>query len=170
MTDRPDSRALLPRLVSALQDRALLRKAGSFAAVGVINASIDFAVFWTATHAFEWPMPDASRNIIANTLAWMVAVSASYVMNSQFTFAAESGRQLRWAAYFAFVVSGIAGWLANTTTLVVGDWLLSRLVKDADVALAIAKFAAIGASFVVNFSLSHFVVFRVRPKPLGDRD
>jgi putative flippase GtrA len=62
---------------------------------------------------------------------------------------------LRWRAYAAFVVSGIAGWLANTATLLVA----------ADVFLLpvwLAKIAAILASFLVNFSISHFVVFRVR--------
>ena len=47
--------------------------------------------------------------IPANVLAWLVAVSGSYVMNSFITFAAESGRQLRWRDYGAFVASGIAG-------------------------------------------------------------
>ena len=51
-------------------------------------------------------------------LAWVVAVTGSYVMNSYITFAAESGRQLRWRAYGAFVASGIAGLVANTATLV----------------------------------------------------
>ena len=39
--------------------------------------------------------------------AWLVAVTGSYVMNSSVTFAAESGRKLRWRAYAAFVVSGV---------------------------------------------------------------
>jgi putative flippase GtrA len=76
-------------------------------------------------------------------------------MNSSITFAAESGRKLRWRAYLAFVVSGIAGWLANTATLLVAAEILLFPVW-------LAKAVAILASFVVNFLLSHFVVFRVR--------
>jgi putative flippase GtrA len=96
--------------------------------------------------------------IPANVLAWMVAVSGSYVMNSFITFAAESGRQLRWGAYGAFVVSGIAGLIANTATLVIASiWL----------PVPAAKLLAVAASFVVNFSLSHFVVFRTRHRPAG---
>jgi len=93
--------------------------------------------------------------IAANTVSWIVAVSGSYVLNSSITFAAESGRQLKWRAYFAFVLSGIAGWLANTATLLVAAEVLLLPVW-------LAKAVAILASFVVNFSLSHFVVFRVR--------
>src|SRR5581483_5057012 len=94
--------------------------------------------------------------IAANTLSWVVAVSGSYIMNSSITFAAESGRQLRWRAYFAFVASGVAGWLANTAALLVAAEVLLLPVW-------LSKGLAILASFVVNFSLSHFVVFRARP-------
>jgi hypothetical protein len=81
--------------------------------------------------------------------------------SSTFTFAAESGRRLRWGAYLAFVVSGIAGWLANTATLLVAAEVLLLPVW-------LAKLVAILASFIVNFSLSHFVVFRARPRPAGE--
>jgi putative flippase GtrA len=86
-------------------------------------------------------------------LAWLVAVSGSYVMNRFITFAAESGRQLRWRTYGAFVASGVVGVITNTTVLVVASrWL----------PVPMAKLLAIATSFAVNFSLSHFVVFRTR--------
>jgi putative flippase GtrA len=150
-------RSRFPRAVGALEARlAIMRKAVSFGLVGIVNAAIDFAVFWTAIHAL------GLSKIPANVLGWMVAVSASYVMNSFTTFAAESGRKLRWRAYGAFVASGIAGMVASTAALVIADWLLGVLIADADLRLAVAKVAAIGVSFLVNFSLSHFVVFRTR--------
>ena len=62
--------------------------------------------------------------IAANTISWIVAVTGSYIMNSSITFAAESGRKLKWSAYFAFVLSGVAGWLANTATLLVAAEIL----------------------------------------------
>ena len=88
-------------------------------------------------------------------MSWIVAVSGSYVMNSSITFAAESGRQLKWRAYCAFVLSGVGGWLANTATLLVAAEVLLLPVW-------LAKAVAILASFLVNFSMSHFVVFRPR--------
>jgi putative flippase GtrA len=87
----------------------------------------------------------------ANLLAWLIAVSGSYVLNSFITFAAESGRKLTLRAYAAFVASGVAGFVGNTATL----WIASYFVP-----VPIAKVIAIGASFLINFSLSHFVVFR----------
>ena len=66
---------------------------------------------------------------------------------------AESGRVLRWRAYGAFALSGVAGVLANTTTLVVASYWMPVVA---------AKLLAIAASFLVNFALSHLVVFRAR--------
>jgi len=115
--------------------------------VGVVNTLIDYSVFLSAYYLIQLPL------IPANVLAWLVAVSGSYVMNCFITFAAESGRQLRWRAYGAFVASGVVGVIANTTVLVVASrWL----------PVPVAKLLAIAASFAVNFSLSHFVVFRTR--------
>ena len=58
----------------------------------------------------------------------------------------------------AVITVSQAGSIGNTTTL----WIASFFVP-----VAIAKVIAIGASFVLNFSLSHFVVFRRRPTDDG---
>ncbi|HEY4143257.1 MAG TPA: GtrA family protein, partial [Pseudolabrys sp.] len=108
---------------------------------------IDFSVFWTAATYLQWPL------VPANVLAWIVAVSFSYAMNSFTTFGPESGRVLRWRDYGAFILSGVAGMVASTTIL----FLLSYLVP-----VLLAKIISILISFVVNFSMSHFVVFRAR--------
>jgi putative flippase GtrA len=138
---------LVLRLVRAWEERAVVLKAASFAGVGVINSLVDFGIFLAAFYVLKLPL------IPANVLAWLVAVSGSYVMNSYVTFAAESGRELRWRAYLTFVASGIAGVITNTTVLVIASYW---------VPVVLAKLLAIGASFLVNFSLSHFVVFRPR--------
>jgi putative flippase GtrA len=157
-----------------------LRKALSFALIGVVNALIDTGVFLVAnaylnTHEVALRPLDAfaafcgctSRTtlvlIAANTMSWLVAVSCSYVMNSYITFAAESGRRLRWKDYATFVVSGVLGAVANTVTLIVAADLLPALGGE-NARLLAAKGCAILAGFVVNFSMSHFVVFRARPK------
>jgi putative flippase GtrA len=140
---------LFRRLVQAWQTRGVTLKAASFAMVGVVNTFIDLGIFLAAYNLLKLPL------IPANVLAWLVAVSGSYVMNSFITFAAESGRQLRWRAYGAFVASGVAGVITNTAILVVASYWLPVLA---------AKLLAIAVSFVVNFSLSHFVVFRTRER------
>ena len=136
-------------IVAGWRNRALSFKAVVYALVGVINTAIDYSVFLAAHAVLGLPL------VAANTLSWMVAVSNSYMLHSTITFAAESGRKLRWLAYFTFVASGIAGWLANTAALVVA-------VEDLLLPVWLAKLLAVMASFIVNFSMSHFVVFRVR--------
>ena len=140
---------LFRRLVQAWRTRGVTLKAASFAVVGVVNTFIDLGIFLAAYNLLQLPL------IPANVLAWLVAVSGSYVMNSFITFAAESGRQLRWRAYGAFVASGVAGVITNTAILVVASYWLPVLA---------AKLLAIAVSFVVNFSLSHFVVFKTRER------
>ncbi len=140
---------LFRRLVQAWRTRGVTLKAACFALVGVVNTFIDLGIFLAAYNLLQLPL------IPANVLAWLVAVSGSYVMNSFITFAAESGRQLRWRAYGAFVASGVAGVITNTAILVVASYWLPVLA---------AKLLAIAVSFVVNFSLSHFVVFRTRER------
>jgi putative flippase GtrA len=143
-------RATLTRhLQASWRDRAVMLKAMSFALVGVVNFAVDFSLFSLLYFYFGVPI------ITANILAWCVAVTGSYVMNSLTTFAAESGRQLRLKDYVTFAVSQIGGLIANTTTVFLASYFMPVLL---------AKLLAIGAAFLVNFSLSHFVVFRQREK------
>jgi putative flippase GtrA len=111
-------------------------------------------VFLTAHAVFDVSL------VAANMLSWIVAVSGSYMLNSTVTFAAESGRKLRWSAYFTFVASGVAGWLANTAILLVAAEVLLLPVW-------LAKLLAVIPSFIVNFSMSNFVVFRVAQSHAG---
>jgi putative flippase GtrA len=146
----PSLSELTDRLIAAWHERAFLAKAVSFGLVGVINAIVDATVFFVALATLT------SSLVVANVLAWFVGVSNSYVINSFTTFAHESGRQLRWRDYGAFVASGIAGVTSSTITLLIAAQFMPVWA---------AKGCAILVSFVVNFSLSHFVVFRRRAQP-----
>jgi putative flippase GtrA len=146
-----------PRVVAVVEARiAFFAKAVSFGLVGVVNTGVDFCIFWIAAQEFGLPL------VVANVISWTIAVSGSYVMNSMFTFAAESGRKLGWRPYGTFLASGVVGLVANTTTLLIAARLAPLAIADPAAQLAAAKGCAILASFVVNFSLSHFVVFRRR--------
>jgi len=147
--------------------RAVALKAVSFAMIGVINALVDLGVFSFFHFYVGFPI------IPSNLISWSVAVTGSYVMNSMVTFAAESGRKLRLKSYASFLLAQVAGFLANTATVLIAAAaipLVWRAAFGADTPLAlgghvidpvlIGKVLAIGASFLVNFSLSHFVVFR----------
>jgi putative flippase GtrA len=162
---------LIDRLLTAWHERAIVLKAMSFGMVGIINFAVDFSVLFIARAALmssttvtEFAADVAARSnyldteqwilIPANLFAWLVAVSGSYVMNSLTTFSHESGGKLSWNSYASFAASGVAGALANTAILVFARGFLP---------LVAAKLIATFAGFLINFSLSHFVVFRKRP-------
>jgi putative flippase GtrA len=143
--------AVIASVRTFLQDRVLRRKAITFACIGVVNTTVDFSVFSFAHLYLQIPI------IPANVMSWMVAVTGSFVMNSLITFAAESQGKLRIKSYASFLVAQLAGLFANTVTVVIASYFVPVLL---------GKVVAIGVTFAVNFSLSHFVIFRAhRPKP-----
>ena len=165
-------RSLRDKLAAGWHGRAVGLKALSFGLIGVVNTLVDYSVFLLAGAAIgHSPVAmslltslgqscrcgDAMTLLLvaANLISWLVAVTGSYVMNSSITFAAESGRRLRWRAFAAFIASGVVGWLANTAALLIAAEIFL-------LPIFVAKALAILASFAVNFSLSHFVVFRPR--------
>jgi putative flippase GtrA len=137
-------KALFSQVFAALCSPITLKMI-SFAMIGVANALVDFGVFAFAYKLLEVPL------VPSNVVAWLVAVSGSYVMNTLVTFRNESGRIIRREDYLKFVASGILGVFAATTTLVV----LSYYVE-----VFVAKLVSILVSFAANFTMSHFVVFR----------
>jgi putative flippase GtrA len=166
-------RGHFPSAAALIEARsAFLRKAITFAFIGVINTAVDAAIFYVAytqatTHAeplrfftslagyFNNSVADMTL-IVCNVFSWFIAISGSYVMNSTVTFAAVTGRRLSWRAWGTFVGSGVFGAVANTTTLVIAAKFLPVWA---------AKGCAILVSFMFNFSMSHFVVFRPRKAP-----
>jgi putative flippase GtrA len=145
MTLPPWIDSLLARVLPAWIDRKLVAKALSFGLIGCTNSVIDFLVFSLAHLYIGLPI------IPANLIAWCVAVSNSYVLNSMITFAAESGRRLSFPRYVGFAATQVGGLIANTATVFVASYFIPVLL---------AKVLAIGASFVVDFTLSYLLVFR----------
>lgn len=145
---------LIDRLHAASRERATMFKAVSFGLIGFFNTAIDFAVFSFGYYVLGLPI------IAANLLSWAFAVSASYVLNSTITFSIEARRELNVRTYGTFVLAQLAGFAANTTTILVAAHFVPVLF---------GKVLATGVSFMVNFSLSHFLVFRTpAAEPLRD--
>ncbi len=175
MIDADRLQAMFPRAFAVVEARlATLKKAVSFALIGFINLAIDTGVFFLvyfqlmptrpAMHTLALASvlcrcgtPASLALVVSNVTGWAIAVSSSYVMNSFITFALESGRQLRWRDYATFVASGVLGVTASTATLVLAAAVMPVWA---------AKACSVLAGFVVNFSMSHFVVFRSRPAPV----
>ena len=138
-------KSLLDQIAAAWQRRALVLKLVSFASIGVVNTAIDLLVFTAAYKVLALPL------IASNVLAWSVAVTASYAMNTKLTFGRETGGIFGAGDWLRFAGSGILGVIVTTTALV----LFSHYTN-----MVAAKLLSIMAGFAVNFSMSHFVVFR----------
>jgi len=139
--------SLSERLFAAWRGGAVSLKAVSFALVGLINTAVDAAVFFLLL-AYVTP-----SLVIANVTAWFVANVGSYVMNSFTTFSAETGGKLSLKHYAGFVGSGLVAVTASTITVVLAAQFMPVWA---------AKAIAILVSFAVNFSITHFVVFRAK--------
>jgi putative flippase GtrA len=139
--------SLFERLFAAWRGGATSLKAMSFALVGLINTAVDAAVFFLL---LAYVTPSLA---IANITAWFVANVGSYVMNSFTTFSAETGGKLSLKHYAGFVGSGLVAVTASTITVVLAAQFMPVWG---------AKAIAILVSFAVNFSITHFVVFRPR--------
>lgn len=139
-------RLILNKVTSAWERRAVGLKAISFAMVGVVNTVIDLGVFLVAYNVLKIPL------VFCNVAAWATAVTCSYTLNTYSTFGPESGYRWRLRGYLTFVVSGVAGFLTATAVLV----FMAKLAFP----ILLAKGVSILVGFTVNFTLSHFVVFR----------
>ncbi|MEA2879892.1 MAG: hypothetical protein QOF14_5088 [Hyphomicrobiales bacterium] len=139
--------SLLARVTAAWRERAVALKAVSFALVGLVNTAVDAGIFFLLLGYAT------SSLVIANVVAWFVANTGSYVMNSLTTFSAETDGKLRLKHYAGFVGSGLVAVTASTVTVVVAAKFMPVWA---------AKAIAILVSFAVNFTITHFVVFRPR--------
>lgn len=136
---------LIDRLHDSARERATTFKAVSFGLIGFLNTAVDFGVFSFGYYLLGLPI------VAANLMSWAVAVTCSYFLNSTITFSIDARRKLSFRTYLAFVLAQLAGFAANTITVVVASHFIPVLF---------GKLLATGASFLVNFSLSHFFVFR----------
>lgn len=136
---------LLNQIAAAWRNRAIAIKLMAFASIGILNTAIDVSVFTVAYKFLAMPL------IPANVLSWLIAVSGSYAMNTKITFGRETGGTLSYNRYLRFVASGVLGVIVATTILVFASQFTDIFA---------AKLFSLAAAFAVNFSMSHFVVFR----------
>lgn len=115
-----------------------------FGAVGVVSTVVDFAIFAMLALGFDF------NPVVANVIAYLVAVTNSFVLNNRFTFKGHGQRSVL-AAYARFVAVNTGGLMVSTLTI----YLLAGLMP----ALA-AKLVAIAFSLFVNYFASYFFVYR----------
>ena len=118
-----------------------------YALVGVGNTVTDFGVFALLFYAVQiFPL-------WANAIAFFIAVSQSYLLNSFWTFKI---RKVTWSRYFSFVAISLGGLGLSTLSIFFLDGFVSPLI---------AKLLAAIAVLVWGYGLSRVFVFKVRQYP-----
>lgn len=118
-----------------------------FVVTGGLNTVIDLAVFALLYFIFEVHL------ILANVLAFLVAVTNSYLMNRYWSFAHLRSNKHTLREYIEFVSASIFAVFFSTAILVFGQAYL---------AVGILKLLAAIVTPIVNFLLYRFLVFAPR--------
>lgn len=116
-----------------------------FGLVGVVNTFVDFVVF-----VLLYRLTDIDP-LLCNGIAFLVAVTNSYLMNHHWTFR-DTGSTLSFKAYIRFVVLNTGGLLIGTLAIV----LLGEYMP-----LELAKLIAAGLTLIWNYTCSKMFVFNM---------
>lgn len=119
-----------------------------FAAVGLANSAVDFAVFTVLHLGF------AVAIVPANVLAYAAAASFSYVANSRWTFVGRKERRDVWD-FVRFQIVNLIGLALATMVLVFLAGYMPVLL---------AKLFAIAVSFTWSFSVLNLFVWPESPQ------
>ena len=123
--------------------RQLLR----FAAVGVVNTGLGYAVIFACMYVA------GLGAVISNVIGYAVGLAVSYSLNRSFTFrsAAPARREM-----VRFVAIFLLAYLANLAVLVL-------LIRHLGVHEGVAQVIAGGVYFGLSFVLNKYYVFASRP-------
>lgn len=116
-----------------------------FGLVGVVNTSIDFAIFLFLYH-FAGLNP-----LLANLISYASSVTNSYFLNRAWTFREVAQSRSRWNGYLLFVAVNSIGLLISTISI----YLLSF-----SMAVEAAKIVSVLLTLVWNFLGTKIFVFR----------
>ncbi len=116
-----------------------------FGLVGAINTLLDLGTFVLFHRAFHL------APLLANTLAFGLAVTNSYFMNRRWTFR-QHQHNLSFGHYLRFVAM-------NTGGLVIGT--LAIILLQGVMPVELAKILAAGLTLIFNFTTSKYFVFRL---------
>lgn len=119
-----------------------------FGVVGVVNTLLDFAIFVSLVRGLDM------LAIWANVIAFLIAVTNSFVLNRHWTFSAVRGHVLPLLpAYLRFVAVNAVGIILSTIVI----YLLLPFMP-----VELAKLVSVIASLVWNYFGSRHLVFMAK--------
>jgi putative flippase GtrA len=120
------------------------RRAAIFIAIGVVNTAIDISAFACLYQLVGLGV------IPSNVLAFVIALTNSYIMNSLITFADRHGGRHTLRSFARFLSVAVTSMTASTAIV----YLISMFTHP-----LIAKLIATGASMMINYFGSYWFVF-----------
>jgi putative flippase GtrA len=114
-----------------------------FGLVGIVNTAVDFVVFVLLYRG------TGLDPLLCNVVAFLVAVTNSYLLNHHWTFRG-SGSTLSFFAYVRFAALNAGGLVIGTLAIL----LLGRFMP-----LELAKLIAAGLTLIWNYTCSKLFVF-----------
>lgn len=129
----------------------LLRQFVKFCLVGATSTTIDLGLF-ALLRSMEVPL------LLAQTLAFSVAVSNGFFWNRRWTFRARDPEQAR-RQYASFYAVNVVGFTLNTTLLLLFAYLFLAAGFPQRQAELLGKMAAVPIVAIWNFSASKFWAF-----------
>jgi putative flippase GtrA len=143
MLQRYTMRKSVASRLQELRAPLLLTQFFRFGLVGIVNTAIDFSVFMLLYSGI------GLDPIVANIIAFAVAVTNSYFMNLSWTFRQQKD-SISLSNMIQFVLVNSGGLLITIAILV----LLNGMV-----AVPVAKLTAILATLIWNFTFSKLIIF-----------
>lgn len=131
-------------------DAALIR----FGLVAVAGLAVDLAVAWSIAAVAGFPLP------IAALCGFLVAASGNYVLHERWTFRSGAGLSARRGVLYLALMGATLGVRIGAVT-VLHSWVFAKAQVLPPLVLAT------GFSFLFNFAVSKFLVFRQPPVTAG---
>lgn len=125
-----------------------------FCVVGVLNTAVDFGMYYVLSRGY---LGFHFHYLIANVIAFLVAVTNSFALNKRWTFGSRNEKN---ALQFTKFVS------VNLVSLAMYEALLALFVEFGGFADIAGKALGYGLVLMWNFSAYKYWTFRERPSIL----
>ncbi len=116
-----------------------------YAFVGIANTATDIVVFAILLYIFDFHL------LLANILAFFVAVSQSYLINSNWTFEVKNREVNNRSRIFYFLLVNLGGLFISSTLILFASGFMFPIV---------AKLLATVVVFIYGYGLNRYFVFR----------
>ncbi|RKQ33527.1 GtrA family protein [Oceanobacillus halophilus] len=144
------------------KNREVVIQVLQFSLIGGLNALIDIGSLNLLL--LFWPTENSLFLLLFNTIAYLLAITNSYIWNSNWTFRKTSSKNRKEAVYF--LIQALASLIISNIVFVGGAFLLAILAIPTIAEQNIAKGSAMIISSAASFIFMRYFVFKKHRKPV----